>query len=238
MLIQSKLAKSFEPLRAFFFIAGLSFVATGCAQRIEELDEKIADIQQRTSLLEAKTGGPVGNDRELLEGQKLADVRSQLSTLRNDATVLSGKIEALEFENKRLSARTDQIVADLEAKSRVRKSEPAPEPAANAPDSDYEAGLKAHQDGDFPKAEKHFEAFISKHPKAPLADHALYWIADGYMAQKMYKKAISKFQDLVEHYPKSQKRCDAIGRQILGFKALNMQKEANVFTQLRDSECK
>lgn len=230
-------------LRALFIGSIGSLSLSACAQRMEDLDDKIADIQQRTSVLEAKTGNPVGTDRELLEGQKLADVRSQLSAIRNDVTVLNGRIEALEFENKRLSARTDQIVQDLEQRFKAKQSEAKAEAQAAAPanpgtDPEYDAGLKAHQDGEFAKAEKHFEAFLAKQPKSFLSDHAVYWIGDGYMSQKMYKKAIAKFQDLIDRFPKSRKRCDAMGKQILAFKALNMQKEAGVFTQVRDAECK
>ncbi|MDB5038937.1 MAG: domain lipoprotein [Bacteriovoracaceae bacterium] len=231
--------------RAFFFLAAFfSLVLSGCSQRLDQIDEKIADMQQRTSLIEAKTGGPIGNDRELLEGQKLADVRSQLTTLRNDVTVLTGKAEALEFENKRISARTDAIAQDLEQKLKeLSKARPAEARAESTPsganvDADYEAGLKAHQDGEYAKAEKLFESFVSKHPKSPLADHAIYWIGDGYMSQKTYKKAIAKFQDLIDRFPKSEKRCDAMSKQIDAFNQLGMKKEAGVFTQVRDSECK
>jgi TolA-binding protein len=236
------LAKMFS-LRAFLFLGVFALLCTGCAQRMEEFDEKITDIQRRTALLEAKTGSPVGNDRELLEGQKLADVRSQLSTLRNDVTVLSGKIEALEFENKRLSSRTDQMAQELQQKLKESKAKVAAEPSSDSPplsgaDAEFEAAIKTHQDGDFAKAEKQFETFIAKHPKSPFVDQALYWMADGYMSQKTYKKAIAKFQDLIDRFPKSTKRCDAMAKQIQAFKALGMQKEAGVFTQVRESECK
>ncbi len=236
-------------MRALFFIPLVSIFGLGCAQRLDEVDEKINDLQHRASILEAKTGAPIGNDRELLEGQKLADVRSQLSSLRNEMTVMAGKVEALEYEAKRLSARTEAIAQDTEQKLRdlkkqsagaqgLESSSAASAFSGSASESDFEKAMKAHQDGNYIEAEKGFEDFLKKNPKHAWASRAVFWIGDGYMAQKMYKKAIAKFQDLVDRYPKSDKRCDAMAKQVQAFKELKMDKEAKVFTQVRDGECK
>lgn len=231
-------------MRALFFpplilISSLHFIA--CSQRLDEMDDKISDLQNRARVLEAKTGAPVGTDRELLEGQKLADVRSQLSSLRNEMTVLAGKIEALEYESKRLSNRTESISDDLNSQIRnlQKKANIEASPvSSNAEDGVFEAALKAHQDGKYEEAEKGFDEFLKKNPKHSLAPRAIFWIADGYMNQKMYKKAIAKFQDLIDRFPKSDKRCEAMTKQIQAFKELKMDKEAKVFTQVKDAECK
>ncbi len=228
-------------MRVFLFLSLVSttIVVSGCAQRLDNVEDKLADLDKRASALEVKTGSPVGSDRELLQGQKLADVRSQVASLRNELTVLAGKVESLEYETKRLTTKTEAIDQDMAQLQRgsVKKDEPQPA-TAEAPQSDYDKALKAHQDGDFQKSEKFFAAFVAKNPKHPLADNALFWIGDGYMSQKMFKQAIAKFQDLIDRFPKSDKKCDAMTKQIQAFKELGMQKESATFLKLRDAECK
>jgi tol-pal system protein YbgF len=184
-----------------------------------------------------------GSDRELLDGQRIADVRSQIAALRNDVTVLRGKMEAVEFENKNINQRMDQMALELEKKGHDKPAEAKPAqktddtPRALSEDEEYDAALRAHQEGDFDKSEKLFETFAKKHPKNNLAASALFWMGEGFMAKKAYRKAIVKFQDLIEKHPKSDKRCEAMNRQIVALKELKMDKEANAFVQLRASEC-
>ncbi len=231
-------------MRAFLFLGTFSLLLTGCAQRFDDLEEKLDTVHKRTVALEAKTGAPLASDRELLAGQKLADIRSQVAAMRNDITVLNGRAEALEFENKNLNARIDQLQQEIKqskapkeekAKDSEKTSESAP--AASDPETEYTKALHAHQDGDYAKAEQLFNAFLKKYPKNSLAPSALYWMGDGYVQQKAYKKAITKFQDLIERFPKSDKRCDAMNQQILALTELGMKKEAKAFAQVQKSEC-
>ena len=219
----------------------------GCAQRFDEVDEKLDAIEKRTGALEVKTGSAVGSDRDLLQGQKLADVRTQVGSIRNDMTVLAGKIEALEFENKRLTTKTEALSEDLrELQQQIKDNSAAPTTstspqavvAPGVPQADYDKALKAHQDGDFAAAEKLFKSFAAKNPRHPLADNALYWMGEGYMEQKLYKQAVAHFQDLIDRYPKSDKKCEAMGKQIQALKELGMEKESKAFAKMRESECK
>lgn len=233
-------------MRVFNFVlfSALTLKLMGCAQRLEEVDERVNSLQKRVAQVENKSSPSVGSDRELLDGQRIADVKSQLAALRNDVTVLRGKMEAMEFENKALNQRMDQMAIELERRSKdvskVEESKPAKSdeaPRALSEDEEYDQALKAHQEGEFDRAEKLFEAFAKKHPKSNLAASSLFWMGEGFMAKKAYRKAIVKFQDLIEKHPKSDKRCDAMNRQIAALKELKMEKEANAFVQLRASEC-
>lgn len=233
-------------MRVFYFlsISVLSLKLMGCAQRLEEVDERVNSLQKRVAMVETKSTPSAGADRELLDGQRMADVRSQIAALRNDVTVLRGKMEAIEFENKNINQRMDSIALELEKRPEDSSKSEEPKAAAKAEapralteDEEYDAALKAHQEGEFDKAEKMFEAFVKKHPKSTFAASSLFWMGEGFMAKKAYKKAIVKFQDLIEKHPKSDKRCDAMNRQISALKELKMDKEANAFVQLRASEC-
>lgn len=212
----------------------------GCAQRLDEFDERIEDVRARMALLESKNGMPIGSDRELLESQKLADVRSQVATMRNDITVLNGRVESLEFENKNLVSRMNEL--QEEAAKHSKDAAQLHETVVSASQSsdvegDYNLALRAHQDGNFEKAEKLFDSFLIKYPKHSLSDRALFWMGEGYMARKQYKKAISKFQDLIDSFSKSSKRCEARDRQIAAFTQLGMTKEAGDFSEARSAEC-
>ncbi|MBN8553902.1 MAG: tetratricopeptide repeat protein [Deltaproteobacteria bacterium] len=224
----------------FFYFILIAGVFAGCAQRLDEFEERTNELQKRISQMEHKSGLPVGSDRELLDSQKLADVRSQMASMRNDMTVMSGKMEALEYENKNLNQRMDSLALELEKRGAKTEGPSVPaavNPAPQDAESAYHEALKAHQDGDFSKAEKLFEAFVRKYPKNSLAPSALFWIGDGHMAEKSYKKAIVKFQTVIDKYPKSEKRCEAMDKQISCLQALKMEKEASAFQKLYAEQC-
>lgn len=232
-------------MRVFSFVVVLSLVLTGCAQRLDEVEDRVTDLQKRTSVLETHDGGSTSTDRELLDSQKILDVRSQVTAMRNEISLLSGRVETLEYERKVTTERLDETTKELDIlKSRLDKISSSSSVSsgesseAMGPEAEYNEALKAHQDGDFEKAEKLFQSFLSKNPKNSLADNALYWIGDGYMNRKNPKKAIVKFQDLMDKFPKSDKKCDAMSRQIEAFKELKMEKEATAFSQVRATECK
>lgn len=232
-------------MRVFYFlnlcVLGLSLQA--CATRLDDADDRIADLQKRMALVEQKSGMPIGSDRELLDGQRLADTRTQIAAIQNEVTVLSGKVESVEYETKNLTAMVRELQGKWEAKEREAKraaqesASPSFEEELSAAEVEYNKALKAYQDGEFDSAEKLFSAFVQKYPKHDLADNSLFWIGDGYMSQKMYKNAVGKFQALIERYPKSDMRCEALRNQITCLKALSMDKEAAAFAKVRAAEC-
>jgi len=211
----------------------------GCAQRIDEIDERLESIDERTAILESKSGLPVGSDRELMERRKIADVRSQVQAIRNDYTVMIGKIEALQHDVKRFRARLDSSQRDFGRRLRTLEQQKATSRlvSSGGADSDYQLALRAHQNGEYRNARQLFGAFLIKYPRHAFSDNALYWMGEGYLAQKSYRRAITRFQELIEKFPRSDKRCDAIGRQIRALKALKMKKEAKAFGQVYAAEC-
>lgn len=227
-------------MRAFFLIFSMGVLLGGCAPRMDEIDSRLDNISNRTSALELKSGMPVGSDQELLRSKKIADVRTQVASLRNDNILLQGRIESLEQGIQSTGSRIDQEVAKLERKLRALKETKDTVTHMQGSDfeQEYELALKAHQDGDFDKAEKIFEVFMIKYPKSNLSDNALFWLGEGYFARKMHRSAIVKFQDLIEKFPKSDKRCEAMSRQIDSLTALSLKKEAEAFKRVHSAECK
>ncbi len=242
-------------MRIFFapliILLGFTFAFNGCAARLDEMDAQMKVLQKRTAALETKGGMPIASDKELLDNQRLADVRSQVAAMRNEITVLSGKVEAMEYENKNLVAKLDDALKDVDAKlSEIEKlkqdmGQRSQAPAVSGggsgdsgePEAQYNAALRLHQDGKFEESNKLFDSFVKSNPRHSYADNALYWIGDALIQEKQFRKAITRFQDLIEKYPKSDKRCDALGKQIVALKELKMTKEAAAFTQVRNAEC-
>jgi TolA-binding protein len=235
-------------MRAFYFYPRfflgffvLSFAVSGCAQRIDEFEIRMKDMDERMKLMEGRSGGPVGSDRELLEGRKIADVRTQLSAMRNEITVMSGKLEALELELKSLREQTDNSLRDLDRKIGQQSSSGgapnAPAPVAGG-EAKYREALMAHQAGDFVKSRRLFEEFVKESPRSAFADNAVYWMGESYMLERDHRKALIRFDDLIAKFPNSDKRCDSRDRQIEALKALGMEDQAKTFADLRNSECK
>ena len=223
-------------MRVFYFLSIFSLV--GCAARLDDVDDRLSDIQKRTSLLEQKSGMPVGSDRELLDNQRLADTRTQVAALRNEVTVLAGRLESLEYENKNLTALVKEMSSKQASQEREsKKVAAAAEPIETGPEADYHAAMKAFQDGEFDKAEGLFAGYLKKNPKGDLADNSLFWIGECYKERKMCKNAITKYQDLIERFPKSDMRCEAMRNQIACLKDLGMEKEAAAFSKVRIAEC-
>lgn len=231
-------------MRAFYLVSILGFSLYGCAQRVDELEQRVSDLDERARVLENRSGVPVGSDRELLEGRRLADVRTQMATMKNDVTVLSGKVEALEFELKTAKDRIEQLSRDSEMAQRNLQSQQHSAPTStSAPiaatgDDKYRQALALHQTGDFSQSRARFEEFLKESPRSPLADNAIFWIGESYMIEKDYKKALVRFDDLIAKFPDSDKRCDARDRQVEALKSLGMTEQAKVFGDLRTEECR
>jgi TolA-binding protein len=230
-------------MRAFFYLilGSLAFSSLSCATRLDDVDESISDLQKRTALLEQKSGMPIGSDRELLDGQRLADVRTQVAALRNEITVMSGRVETLEFERKQLAEGLAAAEARVSALERAQRQpqQDLGDGGGVAPGSEglYKEALRAFQDGDFQRAETLFQDFAKRYPKDSLADNALFWLGESFMARKMYKNAVTHLQDLIERYPRSDMKCAAMKNQITCLKELGMEKEATAFQKVRNAEC-
>jgi tol-pal system protein YbgF len=96
--------------------------------------------------------------------------------------------------------------------------------AVNVPErADYLVLLDGVARGDCAKVIPQLNGFAAAHKESPLADNALYWAARCYAQRKDQNQAISKFYDLVQRYPKSDKAPAALWAQ------------GNLFIDLGDS---
>jgi TolA-binding protein len=222
-------------MRAFFILI-LSFLSVSCAQRLDEIERRMDSLDERNRALESASGLTVNSDREVLEGRRVADLRSQVTTLRNEVTVLKGQMENMEFTNRSLEERLNRLETRPDP---TRDNRPAGMTRESGSRSEevYREAMRAHQRGQFDQSRALFLKFLEEFPQDPLADNALFWVAESHRSQNQQREALLRYQDLIEKYPQSDKRCQAMAHQIEALTALGMTSEASAFTEVKNAEC-
>lgn len=90
----------------------------------------------------------------------------------------------------------------------------------------------------YPRAIAAFEAEIKKFPKGPHADQAAYFLADAWYFQGDKAKAAAAYKQVVDNYPMSAKRCDALYALGVTYEELNQFEQAGPVYDLFLSDCK
>jgi len=83
---------------------------------------------------------------------------------------------------------------------------------------------------DYPGAEQALRAFVTQHPKDPLAGNAQYWLGETFYVRKNWKDAAIAFAEGYQKYPKSSKAPDDLLK--LAMSLGNMGQKANACTAL------
>lgn len=102
-------------------------------------------------------------------------------------------------------------------------------PAAPAPKDAqgmYDEAFAASQKGDYPAAERGFQAFLDKNPSHPLAGNASFWLGDIAYVKKDYGSAAAAFLEAYKKYPKHTKAPDMIYKAGSSFGQMGKKKEA------------
>lgn len=221
----------------FLLIFSFSLLLGACAQRVDVLEQNLAELDDRLSTVESQKGiTPAGGASSIRE-RKQAELQTQVRANRNDILVSQGKIESLEFELSEAKKAVSELRAALvEMKSQKSRSSSS----SNSLNSSelYEKALRAHQEGRFEDSRAHFQDYIGRFADDPLADNAAFWVAESYFEEKAFREALVRFQDLIEKFPKSDKRCEAMQRQVDSFDALGLVEEAKAYADLRTKECR
>ncbi|MCO4761250.1 MAG: tol-pal system protein YbgF [Myxococcales bacterium] len=75
-------------------------------------------------------------------------------------------------------------------------------------------------------ARTQFQRFLTKHPKHPLADNAMYWIGETWYAQALWIKAARVFHDVTRRFPLGNKVPDAMLKMALCYQKLGERNDA------------
>ncbi|HHH48408.1 MAG TPA: tol-pal system protein YbgF [Gammaproteobacteria bacterium] len=75
---------------------------------------------------------------------------------------------------------------------------------------DYERAFNLLKEGRYDLALAAFKTFVQTYPQGPYTDNAQYWLGEANYAQRNFKAALGEFAKVVDNFPDSPKRPDAL----------------------------
>lgn len=76
--------------------------------------------------------------------------------------------------------------------------------------TEYERAFNLLKDGRYDPAISAFKKFVQTYPKSSYADNAQYWLGEANYVQRNFKVALAEFDKVINKYPTSPKRADAM----------------------------
>lgn len=104
----------------------------------------------------------------------------------------------------------------------------------------YEQAFNLLKEGRYDLAVAAFKTFVQTYPTGNYADNAQYWLGEANYVQRRFEDALSEFQKVVNNFPNSPKRSDALLKMGYTYQELGDQEQArltlnNVVTQYPNS---
>jgi tol-pal system protein YbgF len=210
----------------------------GCVttRDVNYLQGEIVDLQQKVEILRGRITAEMQ--------QRWVDYDTSLEQLRQENKILKANIEEDRELLNKVANDLDTIKKEYEAKRATlttAKGEgvataPATSPAPTtlkAPEEEpkedmegaYQRAFGTFREGDYLKAAKQFEAFMSAYPKSEYADNAQYWIGECYYKRGDYEGAIVEYEKVIKKYPKGDKLPSALLKE--GFAFLDLGDRGN-----------
>jgi tol-pal system protein YbgF len=219
--------------RARFAFGGASLVLlalAGCASTPPDEDPvqiKLKDLDTRLARIERV----VANQSLLDLANQGESLRSDLRAMHNDVDQLTNTLEASRKQQRDLYADLDRRMKAVELRG-TAGSGAAPGDAGGAlavggtggaalaggagdtQGSDdkaaYQVAFGLLKDGQYDRAIAAFQKFLVTFPNSQLADNGQYWLGEAYYVNRSFPEAQAAFQRVVDKYPQSRKRPDAL----------------------------
>lgn len=104
----------------------------------------------------------------------------------------------------------------------------------------YDRAFNLLKDGRYELAIASFKAYLETYPGADYADNAQYWLGEANYAQRRYDAALQEFNKVLDNYPKSPKRPDAMLKMGFSYQELGKKQDAeavlsNIVTHFPDT---
>ncbi|MEE3330568.1 MAG: tol-pal system protein YbgF [Myxococcota bacterium] len=190
---------------ALIVAAVLVVFASGCVTVAEH-----RKLEKRVKMMErGRSSGP--QDRGAF-----ADTNAEIDRLRQELSVLRGRVEVAEKTAVDAAADARRARQDLADQTAVggEISTPADEaPLASEEVRAYRAAHALWRTDDVDGCIDQFAVFLQKHPGSTYADDAAYWRADCYFKKGEFDQAVLRFDDVVRKYPEGNKAPDALFRE-------------------------
>ncbi|HKR20251.1 MAG TPA: tol-pal system protein YbgF [Stellaceae bacterium] len=224
--------------------------AAALSDRLDRMQRDLDALQRQVY-----RGGPppaaASGQAPGVSGPAALQDEDRMTRLEDQMRDLNGKVETINNAISQLSARVDKLSSDVDMRLGALEHGAAPTGAnaplaaaggasaaatasANAPaatpNQQYEAAFALLRQADYPGAEQALRAFVTQHPKDPLAGNAQYWLGETFYVRKNWKDAAIAFAEGYQKYPKSGKAPDDLLK--LAMSLGNMGQKANACTAL------
>jgi len=224
------------------------------SDRLDRMQRDLDALQRQVYRGGAPAPATVGSAAPETSGPVALQAEDRMTQLEEQMRDLNGKLEVINNEISQLNARFDKLSSDVDMRlsalehggAPVSANGPPPAaagggqteanaaPAAGAaaatPNEQYEAAFALLRRADYPGAEQALRAFVTQHPKDPLAGNAQYWLGETFYVRKNWKDAAIAFAEGYQKYPKSSKAPDDLLK--LAMSLGNMGQKANACTAL------
>ncbi|HXH73130.1 MAG TPA: tol-pal system protein YbgF [Mariprofundaceae bacterium] len=158
------------------------------AEHIDQLEQRIADLEQQTQQQNAQ----IEAISQALEG-----VQIRLPSPKSSSTKKSSA--------SRLVQKINQAEAAIQQATQ-------PADASEDEKNIYTAAYLALKSGRYDEASLQFAQLLEKFPKGEYSDQAWYWLGESLFAQRKTTKAIEALDHVVRNYPDSIKHASALLR--------------------------
>jgi tol-pal system protein YbgF len=218
-------------LAAVVLAGVLTVPAPGPAQSTDELRGRLNAIERELADIRARSGLPPGG---AAAGGALGDVTVRLDRLEAQIRELTGKVERLEFEQRRIAEDAARRFGDIEFRlTELEGGDPsalAPVPplggvgsvgsppvaAAGAVSiserNDLDRAIEDVRQGRYDLAEDRLRGFLTAYPDSPLEGEARYWLGESQFIRGAYQNAARSY---LEGY-KSDEAGPAAARNLYG----------------------
>jgi len=222
--------------RDFFTIAVICAVLSGAAWAAPAPVVEASDVAVTAKSLESR----LVRIERLLENQTLVEMATRIDSLQQEVDRLLGKLDEQNHELEGLKKRQRDLYLDVDNRLRQLEEAraattaapvtptvgglvPAPMPVTAPPalstseQSDpaieraaYERAFELLKQGRYDLAVAAFKAFVETYPQGHYADNAQYWLGEANYVQRNFQAAATEFGRVVDGFPDSDKRPDAM----------------------------
>jgi len=177
----------------------------------------------------------VKKESEGLNGQKYADLQTQIDTVTTEVKALEAKSDDVlqrlgenDQEIAQLKKRIevqDERISEIEKKVDTERKTakktvtvPSDITGTSSPiEAMYGDAYLSFTRGNFPEARKKFRAFLKKYPKTAYGDNAQFWIGETYYSEGDFESAILEYEKVIRNYRRGDKVPSALLKEGLAF---------------------
>lgn len=159
--------------------------------------------------------------------RETVDVLARLQKMEQENAELSGRVEELQFEVRRLSKKQGLFFKEVEGKVGARAGQSSSQNQAssvaslsrqasasslssNTSDEDaYNNPMAALRDGRLREAKEGLLNYIRLYPKGQYAPNAHYWLGELFLKEGYFKSALQHFDEILLNHQDSHKTPDA-----------------------------